>query len=648
MSGIAGCLALAGGSRPDADWVLRAVRQMAHRGPDDEQVASDGPVTLGARRLAVIDQSAAGRQPMRSADGRYVIVYNGEIYNYGELAQRLHARGVVLRGRSDTEVLLETYAAEGRDALRRLRGMFAFAIWDAGTGELFCARDPFGVKPLYYMLAEGGRQFRFASERKALLGPGEVQVIDPDALRRYLSFQYVPAPSTMTPPVACLPAGCSLLVRPGAPLERPTRYWRPMLRPAKSPSSDTPERVLAVLRGSVAAHLRSDVPVGAFLSGGVDSAAICAIAAETNPGMLTFTAGFARPGYSEIEEAQETAAALGLRNVPYVITPQEFAARLPRIIWQLDDPLADAAAVGLWFAAREARRHVKVVLSGEGADELFGGYGVYYQPGVVRAATKLPGSGRSIAQAMADRIPPGQRGKGLLERIATPLRTRYIGNASIFATDEVDALTRYGDGTVYDVTGPVFDQAQAGGLDDVATMQLVDINTWLPGDILVKADRGSMAHGLELRMPFLDREVMSVAGRLARAEKTAAGTTKFVLREAVGPLLPRDAAERRKLGFPVPLGPWLRGELSGYAEQVIHEARTEEWLDRREVLDVLRRFRAGDPDIRWRQVWTLLVFSLWHQIYLEQAFDQRYLRGDDPPAPPDHGGPARPPIAPLR
>ena len=397
MSGIAGCLVLAGGTRPDADWVLRAVRRMAHRGPDDEHVISDGPVTLGARRLAVIDPSAAGRQPMRSADGRYTIVYNGEIYNHAELARRLRARGVVLRGGSDTEVLLESYAAEGREALRKLRGMYAFAIWDAQTGELFCARDPFGIKPLYYALAEGGRQFRFASERKALLGPGEVPVIDPDALRRYLSFQYVPAPATMTPPVICLPAGCSLTVRPGAPLERPSRYWRPVLRSARSPALDTPERVLAALRGSVAAHLRSDVPVGAFLSGGVDSAAICAIAAETRPGMLTFTAGFARAGYSEIEEAQETAAALGLRNIPYVITPQEFAARLPQIIWQLDDPMADAAAVGLWFVAREARRHVKVVLSGEGADELFGGYGVYYQPGVVRAATKLgPGDRKSV------------------------------------------------------------------------------------------------------------------------------------------------------------------------------------------------------------------------------------------------------------
>ena len=620
MSGIAGTLALDGGTRPEADWVLAAVRRMAHRGPDDEHVVSEGPVSLGAVRLAVIDLSAAGRQPMRSADGRYVIVYDGEIYNHAELAHRLQARGVRLRGRSDTELLLETYAAEGRDALRKLRGMYAFAIWDARAGELFCARDPFGIKPLYYAAADGGRQFRFASERKALLGPGDVSVVDPEALRRYLSFQYVPAPATMTPPVICLPAGCSLTVRPGAPLERPSRYWRPMLRSARSPSPETPEHVLNALRGSVAAHLRSDVPVGAFLSGGVDSAAICAIAAETKPGMLTFTAGFAHSGYSEIADAQGTAAALGLRNVSYVVTPQEFVTRLPQIIWQLDDPMADAAAVGLWFVAREARRHVKVVLSGEGADELFGGYGVYYQPGVVRAATRL-GPGRSLAQVMADRIPPGQKGKGLLERIATPLRSRYIGNANIFSGEQVDALTRYGGGTAYDVTGPLFDQAEAAGLDDVATMQLVDINTWLPGDILVKADRGSMAHGLELRTPFLDREVMAVASRLARAEKTAAGTTKFALREAVGSLLPQESAERRKLGFPVPIGHWFNGELAGYADQVIHEARTEEWLDKRAVIDVLRRFGNGDPDVPWRQVWTLVVFSLWHQIYVERIFD---------------------------
>jgi asparagine synthase (glutamine-hydrolysing) len=593
---------------------------MTHRGPDDDGVFADGPIALAARRLAVIDPSAAGHQPMRSSDGRFWMVYNGEIYNHRELAQRLRARGVQLRSRSDSEVLLEMFAAEGKDALRRLRGMYAFAIWDTRNRELFCARDPFGIKPLYYTLAEGGNQLRFASERKALLDAGEVSVIDPDALRRYLSFQYVPPPATMTPPVRSLPPGHFMVARLGGPVDV-FRYWRPVLRPAKSPSVDTPERILAALRESVTTHLRSDVPLGAFLSGGVDSAAICALAAESRPGMLTFTAGFARPGYSEIEQAQETAAALGLKSVPYVITAQEFAARLPQIIWQLDDPMADAAAIPLWFVAREARRHVKVVLSGEGADELFGGYGVYYQPSVVRAATRLPGWGRNSAGAMASRIPPGQRGKGLLQRISVPLRDRYIGNAHVFSGAEVNLLTRYGGGTVFDVTDPVFDQAASAGLDDVATMQLVDINTWLPGDILVKADRAAMAHGLELRSPFLDREVMAVASRLSRAEKTAAGTTKFALREAVGGLLSQAAAERRKLGFPVPIGHWFRGELSGYAEQVIHEAKTEEWLDKREVLNVLRQFRAGDPEVPWRRLWVLLVFSLWHQIYVERVFD---------------------------
>ena len=620
MSGIAGCLALAEGTRPDTDWTVRAARRMTHRGPDDDGVFADGPIALAARRLAVIDPSAAGHQPMRSSDGRFWMVYNGEIYNHGELAQRLRARGVQLRGKSDSEVLLEMFAAEGKDALRRLRGMYAFAIWDTRNQELFCARDPFGIKPLYYTLAEGGNQLRFASERKALLGAGEVSVIDPDALRRYLSFQYVPPPATMTPPVRSLPPGHFMVARLGGPVDV-FRYWRPVLRPAKSPAVDTPERILAVLRESVTTHLRSDVPLGAFLSGGVDSAAICALAAESRPGMLTFTAGFARPGYSEIEQAQETAAALGLKSVPYVITAQEFAARLPQIIWQLDDPMADAAAIPLWFVAREARRHVKVVLSGEGADELFGGYGVYYQPSVVRAATRLPGWGRNSAGAMAARISPGQRGKGLLQRISLPLRDRYIGNAHVFSGAEVNLLTRYGGGTVFDVTDPLFDQAASAGLDDVATMQLVDINTWLPGDILVKADRAAMAHGLELRSPFLDREVMAVASRLSRAEKTAAGTTKFALREAVGGLLSQAAAERRKLGFPVPIGHWFRGELSGYAEQVIHEARTEEWLDKREVLNVLRQFRAGDPEVPWRRLWVLLVFSLWHQIYVERVFD---------------------------
>jgi asparagine synthase (glutamine-hydrolysing) len=638
MGGLTGCLALADGAGPDTEWVSRATLRVAHRGPDDEGFFADPDLALGFRRLAVIDPSAGGRQPAYSADGRYVMVFDGEIYNYLELAQRLAARGVQLRTRSAAEVLVEMYAWLGKDVVRQLRGMYAFAIWDRRTRELFCARDPFGIKPFFYALTAGshrpqpgpqsqpgpqprsGPQLRFASERKALADSGEVSAIDPDALRRYLSFQYVPAPATLAPPARSLPPGHVLIARPGGRVDV-FRYWRPEFKPARSPSSDSPEKILAALRDSVAVHLRSDVPVGAFLSGGVDSATLCAIAAESVPGLLTFTVGFEREGYSEIDLAAATATALGLKSIPYVISPEEFIACLPRIVWHLDDPMADAAAVPLWFAAREARKHVKVVLSGEGADELFGGYGVYYQPGVVRAGKALPGWGRATIGRVASELPAGRRGKGLLNRTATPLPRRYIGNAHVFTTDEARMLVRGGTGSEFDVTDPVYRQAAEAGLDDVATMQLVDVNTWLPGDILVKADRMAMAHGLELRTPFLDREVLAVASRLARVEKTAAGTTKFALREAVAELLPQAAAERAKLGFPVPLGHWLSGGMYGFAEQVVRTAQTGQWLNKGAATELLRRFRDGDPEVSWRQVWLLVVFSLWHQIYVERVYD---------------------------
>jgi asparagine synthase (glutamine-hydrolysing) len=636
MGAIAGCLALAGGAGPDAGWAGRAAARLAHRGPDDYGLFADHDLALGFRRLAVLDTSAAARQPAASADGRFVMAFDGEIYNYVELAQRLTARGVRLRSRSPAEVLVEMYAWLGKNVVRHLRGMYAFAVWDRRARELFCARDPFGVKPLFYALMPrdrrtgAGPRLLFASERKALAGAGEVTSIDPDALRRYLAFQYVPAPATMAPPARALPAGHVLIARPGAAAGGRDggagrvdvfRYWRPELRPARSPSSASPEKILAALRDSVAVHLRSDVPVGAFLSGGVDSAAVCALAAEASPGLVTVTVGFQREGYSEIEAAAATAAALGVRSVPYVITPDEFVACLPRIVWHLDDPLADAAAVPLWFAAREARKHVTVVLSGEGADELFGGYGVYYQPGVVRAGKALPEWSRATIGRVAGGLPAGARGKGLLSRASTPLRRRYIGNAYVYRAEQARLLARRGSGSEFDVTDPVYRQAAEAGLDDVATMQLVDINTWLPGDILVKADRMAMAHGLELRTPFLDREVLAVAARLARVEKTAAGTTKFALREAAGALLPQAVAERAKLGFPVPLGHWLAGGMFGFAEQVIRAAQTGQWLDKRAALDILRRFRAGEPGVTWRQVWLLVVFSLWHQVYVEGVYD---------------------------
>jgi asparagine synthase (glutamine-hydrolysing) len=628
MSGITGCLALEPGAEPDERWVRAAAQRVAHRGPDDEGFYADERIALGARRLAVIDPGPGGHQPLCSSDGRYWMVYDGEIYNYLELAASLLARGVELRTNSDAEVLLETYALLGRDVMRRLRGMFAFAIWDTWKGQLFCARDPFGLKPLYYAVGEpairpgttGGLVLRFASERKALAGPGELTAVDPDALRRYLSFQYVPAPASMTSPAWVLPPGHGMIVRPGRPVNV-YRYWRAELRPARGPSVDTPTKILDVMRDSVAVHLRSDAPVGVLLSGGVDSAAVSALAAEYQPGLLAFTVGFDLAGYSEIDLAQETAAAVGAKSVPYVITADEFFTELPRIVWHLDDPVADAAAVPLWFAAREASRHVKVVLSGDGADELFGGYPIYHQPSVVRAVEQLPRWGRAPLQRAAAILPEGVKGKGLLERAATPLGRRYIGHGQLFADDEVDALLGPGRASPYEVTDPVYRQAAEAGLDDVSTMQLVDVNTWLAGDILVRADRMAMAHGVELRAPFLDREVMAVASRLSREEKTAGGTTKFALREAMGEVLPQAAAERPRLGLAVPLGPWLAGEWFGFADELVRGAQTERWINREAALALLRRYHAGEPDVSWRQVWALMMFSLWHQIYVERVYD---------------------------
>jgi asparagine synthase (glutamine-hydrolysing) len=727
MCGIVGCLALALEADPDQDWVHAATERITHRGPDDEGFYTDPDVALGFRRLAIIDLSPGGHQPMRSADGRYWMVYNGEIYNYVELGQELRQQGVTLRTTSDSEVLLEMYALLGKDVVHRLRGMFAFAIWDTWTRELFCARDQFGIKPFYYTVDEAqehdwldgqaalsgmnggpapggsawdtrpagrhaagppvpvappagpppssggpgrhgrhaagadqpapgqsahdqpfpaagpetgaqgpagpGRLLRFSSERKCLASPGELGTLDRDAVRHYLAFQYVPPPKALTPPIRVLPPGHAMIARPGGSVDV-FRYWRADLRPAPAPSQGTAASILAVMRDSIAVHLRSDAPLGAFLSGGIDSAAICALAAEHRPDLLTFTVGFEREGYSEIDRAQETAAALGVKSIPYVISAEEFFTHLPRIIWHLDDPMADAAAVPLWFVAREASKHVKVVLSGEGSDELFGGYAIYHQPGVVRAGERLPDMARAPLKRAASMLPAGVKGKGFLERTSTPLRGRYIGNAHVFVGSQVDLIAR-GPGSpaasAYAVTAPVYDQAAEAGLDDTSTMQLVDINTWLHGDILVKADRMTMAHSLELRVPFLDREVMSVAARLARDEKIGAGTTKLALRQAMASVLPQAAAERAKLGFPVPIGHWLKGEMYGFADRLLREAKTDEWINRDAALSMLERFRAGEPDVSWRHIWVLVVFSLWHQIYVERVYDPAALGWEHAP-----------------
>jgi asparagine synthase (glutamine-hydrolysing) len=639
MCGFTGCLAVTPGVAPAAAWAEDAVRRIAHRGPDDGGTYADDRVALAFRRLAVLDPTPGGHQPMASHDGRHVVVFNGEIYNAVELADELRAAGVALRTGSDTEVLVELHARFGPAAVSRLRGMFAYVVWDGRTGELFAARDRFGIKPLYYALSPCGGLLRFASEKKALVEPAgrpgapAGPPVDRDALRRYLTLQHVPGPATLTPGVRALRPGHTLTVRPGEPPAE-ARYWRPDLRPAARPRPASAGRILTALADSVRAHLRCDVPLGAFLSGGVDSAAICALAREHRPDLRTFTVGFGEDGYDESALARRTADALDLATSSTTVTAADVLEHLPRIVWHLDDPLADPSAVPLWFLAREASRHVTVVLSGEGADELFGGYRVYRQPRFVRAGERAPDRLRRAVRGLASLVPDGVRGRGLLERTGTPLARRYVGNAHVFAGAHLDRVAGAGAGrpSALDLTAPVHARALAAGLDDVATMQLVDMAAWLPGDILVKADRMTMAHGLELRVPFLDPRVFAVAAELARTEKVGGRTTKRALRRAMGMLLPPDVAARPKLGFPVPVGRWLSGPLAGWAAQLLRTADTGRYLDRTVALELLRHHRSGAAD-HGRRLWALLVFSLWHQIHVEGVYDPAGLGWHEAPDP---------------
>ncbi|MBW0117014.1 asparagine synthase (glutamine-hydrolyzing) [Pseudonocardia abyssalis] len=594
-----------------------------HRGPDESGTWHDADVAFGFNRLAIIDIEHS-HQPLHYADGRYTIVFNGEVYNYLELRAELAAEhGAEFATDGDTEAVVAAYHHWGPDAVRRLRGMFAFLIWDSHERVVFGARDPFGIKPLF--VASGPAGVAFASEKKSLLalapalgldGHGGVAAdIDPVALQHYLTLQYVPEPATMHRSVRRVESGSHVTVRPGGEVEH-ERYFTPVFTGRGPTGPALHSRIADVLRGSVAAHMRADVTVGAFLSGGIDSTAIAVLAKEHNPDLITFTTGFERSGYSEVDVAAETAASIGVRHVVRTVKPDEMMDALPSIVWYLDDPVADPALVPLWFIAREAREHVKVVLSGEGADELFGGYTIYHEPVSLAAFERVPGSLRRLLGRTSVRLPEGMRGKDLLRRGAIPLEQRYYGNARIFRDDQLAGVLRR-----YDPRRSHTDITEGHYLasrhwDAVARMQHVDLFTWLRGDILVKADKMTMANSLELRVPFLDPEVFEVARELPRSEKLAGGTTKYALRRALADIVPSHVLNRKKLGFPVPIRHWLRDEMYRWACDIVRDSQADHLIDLHAVRALLDAHRDGPID-HSRRIWTLLVFLIWHGIFVE-------------------------------
>ena len=603
---------------------------MRHRGPDDSGTWHDDEVVLGFNRLSIIDVEGSHQPlefpPAGEAAGRYRIVFNGEIYNYLELrAELAREHGVAFATEGDTEAIVAAYSVWGADAVPRLRGMFTFLIWDTHERVLFGARDPFGIKPLFF--AAGANGVAFASEKKSLLQVLEplgasTAAPDPAALQNYLTLQYVPEPATLHRAVRRVESGCTFTVSPGEPVSV-QRYFTPRFDERPIPRGDTAEEtrrheeITEVLRDSVAKHMRADVTVGSFLSGGIDSTVIAALAREHNPDLITFTTGFERAGYSEVDVAAESAEAIGVRHVVRTVSAQDMMDALPLIVWYLDDPVADPALVPLYFVANEARKHVKVVLSGEGADELFGGYTIYKEPISLAPFDKLPGAVRKLAGALSERLPTGVRGKDLLRRGALPLEERYYGNARNFFPAQLDAVLRgYDDELSHtDVTASVY--AGSRDWDPVARMQHVDLFTWLRGDILVKADKMTMANSLELRVPFLDPEVFRVASALPTDQKIAHGTTKYALRRAIEGIVPPHVLHRRKLGFPVPIRHWLATDMLDWARTIVRESQTDAILDKAAVLRLIDSHRAGPVD-HSRRIWTLLVFMLWHGIFVEQ------------------------------
>jgi len=632
MCGLLTFISSSGEAHAFRDPIAQALESLHHRGPDETGVEVVGTdVVFAHKRLSIIDV-AGSHEPLPYADGRYLLTFNGEIYNYIELREELRALGARFDTEGDGEVIVAGFHHWGEAVVERLRGMFAFVIVDTHQRLVFGARDPYGIKPLFHLVTPDG--LYLASEKKALLpfapaGQAGDAGVDAANLSHYLTLQYVPEPGTLHQGIGRVGSGECFMYRSNSVFVT-RRYYQPRFRPTPTDDAEALyRRIQVTLRESVRIHMRSDVPVGAFLSSGIDSTAVVALAREFNPNILTFTVGYDVPGYSEIEVAQESARHLGVTTIPTKITPDDMMEALPKIVWHLDDPVADPALVPLYFVAKKAAEHVTVVLSGEGADEFFGGYTIYREPLSLSAVSSLPDPLQRGLRKVAQAIPQGVKGKSFLERGTTPIEERYYGNARMFTEAEKKRLLRRYDGGVRytDVTAPVYAEAAAMELDDVTTMQYVDLYTWLRGDILVKADRMSMAHSLELRVPFLDREVFEVAATVPVDLKLPPHSTdtKYAMRQALRTVVPPAIVNRKKLGFPTPTRVWLRTEMYDWARDILARSGAGQLLDLDYAASLLDEHRRGDAD-HSRKVWTVLVFCVWHAIFVEHSLDPGITR----------------------
>jgi len=617
MCGICGIVSPRGA--PDPAVVARMNATLVHRGPDDEGSFSRGPVALAARRLSIIDL-AHGHQPIANEDGSVVVVQNGEIYNYRELKRELEGAGHRFATDCDTEVLVHLYEQHGDSFVERLRGMFAIALWDEKQGRLLLARDRFGIKPLYYRLADG--ELSFASELKAMLEqPGFSRAIDPEALAAYLAFNSIPAPLTVFAEARKLAPG-HLLAWQGGQITQ-VRYARPGPVDAEKLCEGSADELAAelrdVLEDSIRAHLVADVPVGVLLSGGVDSGGITALAARQSAQPLqTFSIGFEESGFDELDRARLVAQRYGTDHHELILRP-DAVELLPKLVEAFDEPFGDSSALPTYLVSELAVGEVKVALSGEGGDELFGGYYTYVADLLAARVGRLASLAAPLAEALpsSDRrvgfdykakrfargahLPPLERHHAWKEIFSPAVRASLLGDANP-DWDPVDLYReRY---------------AETAGAEQLARLQDVDLGIYMADDLLVKTDRSSMAHSLETRVPFLDERVAAFAFALPRTLRVRGFAKKRLLRRALAPLLPKEVVGGRKQGFSIPVAAWLRGPLEPFARDLLSAANLERQgcLDPATVAGLLDEHCSGREDLS-RQLWGLMAFTLWFDRY---------------------------------
>ena len=583
-----------------------------HRGPDSSGTYVDEEAALGFRRLSIIDLSADGDQPLYNEDRNKVLVFNGEIYNYQELREELIKEGHIFASNTDSETLIHGYEQWGEALVERLRGMYAFAIWDMEKKELFAARDIFGIKPLYYANMNGN--LLFGSEIKSFLEhPKFEKVFNEEALGNYLSFQFVPTNETFFKGVFCVLPGHYFIYKEGELTIK--RYFEPEFTGDTTKSFDEiVTEIEEVMKESVEMHKISDVEVASYLSSGVDSSYLTYLGQVDR----TFTVGFDEGKYSEIEDAKEFAESIHMKNDSKVITPEEYWDNLSDIQYYMDEPVADPAAIALYFLSQEAAKKVKVVLSGEGSDELFGGYNIYCEPLEHTGFDKIPMPIRRGFGWFAERcLPRGMKGRGFLMRHGKTLEERYFANATnIFTEREANKLLKKGcQPGIQKVTKPLYERVKEK--DAVTKMQYVDMHLWLVHDILMKGDKMGMANSLEVRVPCLDKKVFELAKTLPVSYKVRAPKTKVALRAAAEKVIRSKTAKKKKLGFPIPIRVWLREEkyYQRVREMFLSEAANE-FFNTKLLLKMLDEHKAGkntnEKTDHSRKIWTVYIFLVWY------------------------------------